>query len=129
MTDVFSERHIGTDSVAQLSMLDAVGYDTVEALMDAAVPSGIRVAPADTGIPAAATERFEELPLRLPLREDQDERIRRRLGVEVQLEPGETMATLVQVESANLQAPRQDRPGRADGLKNLHRPGLDAQGP
>jgi glycine dehydrogenase len=57
MTDVFSERHIGTDSVAQLSMLDAVGYDSVDALMDAAVPSGIRVASADTGIPAAATER------------------------------------------------------------------------
>jgi glycine dehydrogenase len=57
MTDVFSERHIGTDSVAQLSMLDAVGYDSVDALMDAAVPSGIRVASADTAIPAAATER------------------------------------------------------------------------
>ncbi|HEY1117713.1 MAG TPA: aminomethyl-transferring glycine dehydrogenase, partial [Acidimicrobiales bacterium] len=37
--------------------LDAVGYDTVEALMDAAVPSGIRVQSEDTGIPAAATER------------------------------------------------------------------------
>ncbi|MGE3194269.1 MAG: aminomethyl-transferring glycine dehydrogenase [Microbacteriaceae bacterium] len=57
MTDIFSERHIGTDSVAQLSMLDAVGYDSVDALMDAAVPAGIRVADADTGIPAAATER------------------------------------------------------------------------
>ena len=45
MTDTFADRHIGTDSVAQLAMLDAVGYDTVDALMDAAVPSGIRLAP------------------------------------------------------------------------------------
>ena len=32
MTDAFADRHIGTDSVAQLAMLDAVGYDTVDAL-------------------------------------------------------------------------------------------------
>ncbi len=58
MTERFADRHIGTDSVAQLAMLDAVGYDTVDALMDAAVPSGIRVAPdAATTIPAAASER------------------------------------------------------------------------
>ena len=57
MTEAFSERHIGTDSVAQLSMLHAVGYDSVDALMDAAVPSAIRVAEGETGIPAAATER------------------------------------------------------------------------
>ena len=49
--EAFSERHIGTDSVAQLAMLDAVGYDSVDALMDAAVPAGIRVAasPAELG--------------------------------------------------------------------------------
>ena len=58
MTDAFADRHIGTDSVAQLAMLDAVGYDTVDALMDAAVPAGIRVAPdAPARIPPAATER------------------------------------------------------------------------
>ncbi len=66
MTDTFADRHIGTDSVAQLAMLDAVGYDTVDALMDAAVPSDIRVAPdAPTTIPAAATERDALAELRV----------------------------------------------------------------
>ena len=54
----FADRHIGTDSVAQLAMLATVGHDTVEGLMDAAVPPAIRVAPvADSRIPAPATER------------------------------------------------------------------------
>ncbi len=58
MSGAFSERHIGTDSVAQLAMLDAVGYDSVDALMDAAVPAGIRLdRDAPTSIPTAATER------------------------------------------------------------------------
>ena len=58
MTDQFADRHIGTDSVAQLAMLEAVGYDSVDALMDAAVPTAIRLAEgAPSTIPAAATER------------------------------------------------------------------------
>ena len=66
MTDTFADRHIGTDSVAQLAMLDAVGYDSVDALMDAAVPSGIRLAPdAPTSIPAAASEREALAELRV----------------------------------------------------------------
>jgi glycine dehydrogenase len=66
VTGAFADRHIGTDSVAQLAMLDAVGYDTVDALMDAAVPSGIRVAAdAPTAIPAAATEREALAELRV----------------------------------------------------------------
>ena len=58
MREQFADRHIGTDSVAQLSMLAAIGYDTIDALMDAAVPAGIRVAPGgQSSIPPAATER------------------------------------------------------------------------
>ncbi|MCU1416624.1 MAG: gcvP [Schumannella sp.] len=58
MSELFSERHIGTDSVAQLEMLQRVGFDTVDDLMDAAVPGGIRLDPsAPTSIPAAASER------------------------------------------------------------------------
>jgi glycine dehydrogenase len=54
----FAERHIGTDSLAQLEMLSAVGYDTVEQLVDAAVPASIHAKPLATStIPAAATER------------------------------------------------------------------------
>jgi len=54
----FAERHIGTDSIAQLEMLSAVGYDTVEHLVNAAVPESIHVAPLPVStIPSAATER------------------------------------------------------------------------
>ena len=51
----FADRHIGTDSAAQQLMLQAVGYDSVDALMDAAVPSGIRAAVA-LSLPEARTE-------------------------------------------------------------------------
>ncbi len=58
MTDRFAERHIGTDATAQAAMLAAVGYDTVEALVTAAVPASIAVAPGvGSSIPDAATER------------------------------------------------------------------------
>ncbi len=54
----FADRHIGTDAAAQATMLAAVGYDSVQALVEAAVPASIHVAPlADSTIPAAATER------------------------------------------------------------------------
>jgi glycine dehydrogenase len=56
--DRFQDRHIGTDSVAQLEMLSALGYDTVDDLVLAAVPKAIQVEPlASSSIPAAATER------------------------------------------------------------------------
>ncbi|MDQ1571326.1 MAG: glycine dehydrogenase [Actinomycetota bacterium] len=58
MADLFASRHIGTDSVAQLEMLSAVGYDTVEELVLAAVPESIQVEPLQNStIPDAATER------------------------------------------------------------------------
>ncbi|WP_425844714.1 aminomethyl-transferring glycine dehydrogenase [Agrococcus sp. TSP3-2-1] len=50
----FVDRHIGTDAAAQERMLGVVGFDSLEALMDAAVPAGIRSA--GTGIGEAATE-------------------------------------------------------------------------
>jgi glycine dehydrogenase len=54
----FQDRHIGTDSVSQLEMLSAVGYDTVEELVLAAVPEAIQALPLATSrIPVAATER------------------------------------------------------------------------
>ena len=58
MADSFQDRHIGTDSVAQLEMLSAVGYDTVEELVLAAVPRGILAeALTNSTIPDAASER------------------------------------------------------------------------
>ncbi|MGL4257853.1 MAG: aminomethyl-transferring glycine dehydrogenase [Microbacterium sp.] len=57
MTGEFAARHIGTDASAQRLMLDALGYDTVDALMRRAVPASIQVASrATSDIPPAATE-------------------------------------------------------------------------
>ncbi|MGZ0710448.1 aminomethyl-transferring glycine dehydrogenase (plasmid) [Coraliomargarita sp. W4R53] len=57
MTGGFAERHIGTDAAAQRTMLDALGYASVDALLKTAVPASIHVQPRSTSdIPAAATE-------------------------------------------------------------------------
>ena len=53
----FADRHIGTDAAAQALMLGALGYDSVDALVQAAVPASIHVKPRETSdIPPAATE-------------------------------------------------------------------------
>ena len=53
----FAERHIGTDATAQRAMLDALGYESVDALVEAAVPASIHAAPREgSRIPLAATE-------------------------------------------------------------------------
>ncbi|SIT71616.1 glycine dehydrogenase [Microbacterium sp. RU33B] len=53
----FVQRHIGTDARAQRVMLDALGYDTVDALVERAVPASIHVRPRETSsIPPAASE-------------------------------------------------------------------------
>ncbi len=58
MTELFADRHIGTDSAAQRAMLDVLGYASVDQLVEAAVPVSIRAAElAESSIPAAATER------------------------------------------------------------------------
>ena len=65
----FAARHIGTDSTAQDAMLAAIGYDSVEALVTAAVPPSIHVdgfrSAADSVLPPAATEREALAELRL----------------------------------------------------------------
>ncbi|CAN5281398.1 aminomethyl-transferring glycine dehydrogenase [soil metagenome] len=58
MPDLFADRHIGTDAAAQATMLEAVGYPTVEALVESAVPDSIHVQSLlESSIPPAATER------------------------------------------------------------------------
>jgi len=56
----FSQRHIGTDAEAQAHMLEALGYDSVEALVAAAVPGSIHSdlfrTEGDDALPPAATE-------------------------------------------------------------------------
>jgi glycine dehydrogenase len=58
--DAFGRRHIGVGPADQKDMLASLGYDSVEALVDAAVPDSIRIAGnagAESIIPVAATER------------------------------------------------------------------------
>ncbi|MEL0627272.1 aminomethyl-transferring glycine dehydrogenase [Salinibacterium amurskyense] len=58
ISGTFADRHIGTDDAAQASMLAAVGYDSLEALVDAAVPPAIHQTPVENStIPAPASER------------------------------------------------------------------------
>jgi glycine dehydrogenase len=65
MPFTFAERHIGTTHDAQARMLETLGYDSVEALVTAAVPESIHVQPvANSVIPAAATERESLAELR-----------------------------------------------------------------
>ena len=66
MPFTFAERHIGTTADAQAHMLETLGYDSVDALVTAAVPESIHVHPvANSVIPAAATERESLAELRL----------------------------------------------------------------
>jgi len=55
--DVFATRHIGTGADAQATMLEALGYESVEALVRAAVPDSIQLKDAASVLPPAATER------------------------------------------------------------------------
>jgi glycine dehydrogenase len=58
MTELFSSRHIGTDDDAQSTMLDLLGYDDVEQLVKAAVPTSIQLDESRVStLPAAASER------------------------------------------------------------------------
>lgn len=52
----FSARHIGIDDSARQLMLDALGYASLDDLMDAAVPSAIRQTAPLRSLPAPATE-------------------------------------------------------------------------
>jgi glycine dehydrogenase len=56
--DAFGRRHIGTNPRDHEWMLAALGYDSLDALMAAAVPTSIRMGEVvASAIPAAATER------------------------------------------------------------------------
>jgi glycine dehydrogenase len=61
VTDAFSRRHIGTDAAAQRVMLGAVGYDTVESLLQAAVPASIHAQPRETSDLLPATTEAETI--------------------------------------------------------------------
>ena len=53
--DTFERRHTGSPAAEIAEMLKIVGYDSVEALADAAVPSKIRLK-RPLRLPAAASE-------------------------------------------------------------------------
>ncbi len=60
----FAARHIGTDAAAQRVMLDTLGFDSVDALVRAAVPASIQTTPRETSSiprPASEAEALAEL--------------------------------------------------------------------
>ncbi|MCS5496568.1 aminomethyl-transferring glycine dehydrogenase [Cnuibacter physcomitrellae] len=57
MTDGFVSRHIGTDSAAQARMLETLGYESVDALVRAAIPTGIQQTSSLDALPVPASER------------------------------------------------------------------------
>ncbi|MDX6302569.1 MAG: glycine dehydrogenase [Nocardioidaceae bacterium] len=60
---VFADRHIGPGADERAQMLAALGFDSLDALMGAAVPGGIRSAD-ELALPVAATEQEAALELR-----------------------------------------------------------------
>ncbi|NEN07270.1 aminomethyl-transferring glycine dehydrogenase [Diaminobutyricibacter tongyongensis] len=65
MTELFSSRHIGTDADAQSTMLDLLGFDSVEQLVKAAVPTSIQLDESRAStLPAPASERAALAELR-----------------------------------------------------------------
>ena len=68
-TDTFARRHLGDDAAATQEMLRLLGYSTVEALVDAAVPACIRRQP--LRLPAAAGESAALAELRQVAAENQ----------------------------------------------------------
>ncbi|MGI8435908.1 MAG: aminomethyl-transferring glycine dehydrogenase [Chthoniobacterales bacterium] len=54
--DSFARRHIGPDQASIAQMLETVGYENLDALIDATVPKNIRLS-GDLKLPAAASER------------------------------------------------------------------------
>ncbi|MGZ5416350.1 MAG: aminomethyl-transferring glycine dehydrogenase [Nocardioides sp.] len=59
----FVDRHIGPDQDARAVMLEDLGFDSLDALMQAAVPGGIRSA-SELALPPAATEEQAARELR-----------------------------------------------------------------
>jgi glycine dehydrogenase len=59
----FVDRHIGPNAADRAAMLGVLGFDSLDALMDAAVPGGIRT-PESLGLPPAATEQQASRELR-----------------------------------------------------------------
>jgi glycine dehydrogenase len=59
----FIDRHIGPDEAQQTEMLKALGFDSLEQLMAAAVPGGIRAA-AELDLPAPVSEEETAAELR-----------------------------------------------------------------
>ncbi|MGH3459267.1 aminomethyl-transferring glycine dehydrogenase [Aeromicrobium sp.] len=53
--DLFVRRHIGPSPADQQKMLDTLGYDSLDSLMDAAIPAGIQMS-ATNGLPPPLSE-------------------------------------------------------------------------
>ncbi|MFW6774908.1 aminomethyl-transferring glycine dehydrogenase [Nocardioides sp. CPCC 205120] len=60
----FVERHVGPDADAVRTMLERLGHDSLESLLDAAVPAGIRDRDVALALPPAASEATVAAELR-----------------------------------------------------------------
>src|SRR5690606_22228578 len=69
-TDTFARRHLGPDATERAQMLGELGYASLDALVDAAVPADIRL-PRPLQLPAAAGERAALAELRALAAENQ----------------------------------------------------------
>jgi glycine dehydrogenase len=74
----FESRHVGSDAEGIAAMLEAVGYPSLEALVDDVVPDSIRMS-GDLGLPAARAE--PELLSRLRMLADKNHLYRSFLGM------------------------------------------------
>jgi glycine dehydrogenase len=59
--DSFARRHLGDDTHATHEMLNALGYSSLDALIDTAVPAGIRRGPMQLPEAASESEALSEL--------------------------------------------------------------------
>ncbi len=76
--DIFSERHLGPDSAETKAMLDALGFDSLDDVADAAIPDAIRMDD-DLNMPPALSER--ELLNRAEALAEQNEVFRSYIGM------------------------------------------------
>ncbi|MBO0821811.1 MAG: glycine dehydrogenase (aminomethyl-transferring), partial [Nocardiopsaceae bacterium] len=56
VSDTFADRHIGPDAAEQRAMLSALGYDTLDDLLAAALPAGARAPGGLASLPRARSE-------------------------------------------------------------------------
>ena len=79
--DTFSERHIGPDDQEVSLMLSTLGYDSMDAFVDATVPSKIRVPPASISDTSISSLSEVELHVRAKTLSAQNQKFKSYIGM------------------------------------------------